>query len=166
MRECGPCQTCCTVAEVVEGNVDKPAWQTCAHQCEAGCSIFGELTRPKVCSSFQCAWLRGVGKEGHRPDRIGAMFSVNRTGNGHIGFAIETVEGALRTTAKRMAISFVKETNLPLVVVSFGKLPPNDTGDLLVLRKEHVLRAISMRGPFVEKLSPEVSLYEFARRAG
>ena len=161
MRQCGGCDVCCFVGGVPE--LPKEPHARCPHQ-GGGCGIHASENRPKVCGAFQCAWLRGIGPDDARPDKVGVMFSINRTERGNIGFAVETAPDALRTTARAMAVAFVNEANLPLVVTSYGNAPPHDTGDKVVLRKEHVIRAASMRGKLIEELGPGVSLYELARR--
>lgn len=162
MRECGACQVCCVVADITEARLRSPAGSPCAHQCASGCDLHGLPTRPLVCQSFQCAWLRGVGSDGDRPDQVGVMFSVNRTPLGNIGMAIEAREGALFSTGREMACAFVRSMNLPLVVVKHGMLPPHDTGDWLVLRREHVLRAFAMRGKLIEDFADDVQVWTFA----
>ncbi|TAL45238.1 MAG: hypothetical protein EPN91_02810 [Salinibacterium sp.] len=168
MRACEDCQTCCTIPAIKEGVVDKPAWQRCVHQCATGCAIYtAQIGRPQVCADFRCAWHGGVGADDARPNKVGAMFWIRKTDNGHVGFAIELVANALRTTAQEMAVDFVRQTRLPLIVSLHDRRPPDDVGDLLVLKREHVLRAIAMRGPYVATLAPDVMVYEFAfARAG
>ena len=164
MRNCGPCQTCCTVAEVVEGTVNSPAFERCSHQCSAGCDIYE--SRPKRCADFNCSWMRSVGADEDRPDLIGAMIWIARTERGLIGFAVELAQDAIRTTARDAVCRFVKQVNLPLVVVSYGNKPPHDIGDRLVLCKQHVIKAAAMRGPLIETLSDDVSFYELNRAVG
>ena len=163
MRECGDCQVCCVVAAVHDGVVDSPAWTPCKYQCATGCSIYGKQERPKVCSSFECAWKRGLGPDDDRPDKIGAMFSVNRTENGKaIGFCMETAPDAVKTTARGMATAFAR-TGLPLIVVKHGQKPPEDRGDWVVIRKDLVPLAHAMLGPLEETLASDVGMYVFRK---
>jgi len=39
---------------------------------DAGCTDYDN--RPGGCRSFSCGWLRGMGDDGDRPDKLGVMF--------------------------------------------------------------------------------------------
>ena len=75
-RECGSCSACCTVIGVHE--IEKGAYETCKHLCEAGCGIYAE--RPASCRNFACQWLRGALDADEaidtemRPDACGVVF--------------------------------------------------------------------------------------------
>lgn len=161
MRECAECQTCCTVAEVIEGDVRSAAHERCAHQCTTGCDIYER--RPSRCAKFNCSWMHGLGDDSQRPDLTGAMLWVGQTPRGVIGFGVETRENAVLTTARRAVVDFVNGANLPLIITSYGKRPPEDSGDRVALRKAHVLRAFAMRGPFETDLGDDVLLYALAK---
>lgn len=56
-RECYPCTACCD--GWLEVNVPGAhAWKDhpCSHRIDAGCSIFDNPDRPKLCKEFLCAW--------------------------------------------------------------------------------------------------------------
>jgi hypothetical protein len=64
-RTCGNCTACCKTHAVSE--INKPAGKWCPH-CDIwkGCRIYPD--RPMGCKTFKCEWLKGFGKESHRPD--------------------------------------------------------------------------------------------------
>lgn len=76
---CGSCTACCFTTYVEEGNFKKPSNSLCPH-CKIGfgCKIY--QSRPKVCSSFKCLWLKSQSRNDVmgpelRPDRCGCFFS-------------------------------------------------------------------------------------------
>lgn len=168
MRTCGECQVCCVVSEIhsdIDGVVvDTMGGSTCAHQCASGCDLHGQPTMPRACDSFGCAWYRGLGGDEDRPDRVGLMLSVSRTSRGQVGVGLEFRPGALLGEGRATAVEFVRTTGMPLVVVEYGKTAPNDVGDWVVLKREHVLKAFSMRGEYVAELAHDVKVYTFAGR--
>jgi Fe-S-cluster containining protein len=46
----------------------------------SGCGIYA--TRPKICRSYRCLWLKGGLEEGDRPDRLGAVLDLFAQGTG------------------------------------------------------------------------------------
>jgi hypothetical protein len=159
MRECGECSVCCYVGEVSELT---PAYSDCPYLVsgEHRCGIYDEPDKPNVCTTFECAWLRGIGDEYHRPDKIGAMFSLNKTPRGAIGYCIETEPDAITTTARDMALAFVAAWHFPIVVSEYGKQPPHDKGDWVVIRADQELKAVMMLGAHREELGYEVNLFD------
>jgi len=94
-RTCGECQVCCEYFQIPE--LDKPRGAKCRHQCDKGCAIWGQDSRPKRCNEFRCGWLSGqVGQdERHRPDRSGVMLmDVQLPGVGWVPAFIELRRGA------------------------------------------------------------------------
>lgn len=73
-RLCGTCALCCTVLRVDE--LAKPARVACGELCPQGpgCSIYER--RPRICRTYECAWLRGSFGEEDRPDRLGAVLDL------------------------------------------------------------------------------------------
>lgn len=75
-RTCGTCSFCCKAAEVKV--LAKPAGEWCRHADPArpggACTIYDR--RPHECSGFACLWLKGLGHESDRPDKIRAMFTL------------------------------------------------------------------------------------------
>lgn len=82
-RTCGPCSLCCRLLPVPE--LTKDAGRQCPKIAlpAGGCSI--HPTRPAVCRSFECAWLRGAGDEDQRPDLTGIVVCGESRYGGRIG---------------------------------------------------------------------------------
>jgi hypothetical protein len=140
---------------------------TCQHQTAKGCGIYRDPKRPAVCAGFKCAWLHGLGHEEHRPDKCGAMFTLNMTTDGKkIGYCIETEPDAIKTTAERMAVLFVRRLAAPIIVVKAGVKPPDDRGDYVVVRTDQELKAIMMLGKHVRAMAPDVNLFDLVRSNG
>ena len=158
MRTCSSCDVCCVVAAVPE--IDKPPLEPCPllrPSPDGCCSVVGESGRPSICRSFRCAWLEGVGTDDDRPDRIGAMFSVNRTERGRIGLALESEPEAILNEARDMAVAFVRGHAMPLVVGEFGKLT---AGEWVVIHDDLREKAAAMIGSEVARLASDVGMYE------
>ena len=64
-RTCGGCTACCTTHQVAE--IDKKPGITCTFATAGtGCACY--ISRPSGCVEFSCAWLKGYGTSGDRPD--------------------------------------------------------------------------------------------------
>ncbi len=83
-RSCGACTLCCTAMAVPE--LGKPNGVECEHLTPTGCGIYEE--RPESCRRFVCSWLDGVGDTSVRPDRVGAVMTVEDGGLGDDGMAL------------------------------------------------------------------------------
>ena len=164
MRECGECSACCFIGEV---SGLKGAHSLCPHLVdgEHRCGIYGSAERPTVCHAFQCAWLRGAGGEEDRPDKSGLMLSVNHLNGGTWSFAIETEPGALYGSGREVALDLIKRFDRPMIVVSHGSLPPDDKGDLIVVKRSLHPRAQKNIGEQVGRLSLSVGVYKLRRAA-
>lgn len=69
-RTCGGCRVCCLVMAIEE--LDKYAYAHCAHECEAGCAIYGQ--HPPSCQEYHCIWRMGEdAADDWRPDKSGIM---------------------------------------------------------------------------------------------
>jgi len=156
MRECGGCTVCCYIGAVPQ--IDKPPHSPCPKLCN-GCYLYGSPERPKVCTDFACAWLRELVPEECRPDKVGVMLSVNQTERGIIGFAIELEQGALTGKAKEAVSVLARDTFLPVVGVKHGRLPPDDTGDWIIVRDD-VLPKCGTAGDEVARLADDVAMHE------
>jgi hypothetical protein len=80
-RACGDCTLCCKLLGVGEP-LNKPANQWCVHCAPGkGCRIYD--TRPPICRSFTCEWLRepAVSDE-WRPTRSKIVLVVTKEQNG------------------------------------------------------------------------------------
>ena len=93
-RSCGECDLCCIVHGVPgtteagercplmrSGTVSvlHPDGET-THHPQRGCMMY--TGRPRMCATWFCAWLLGLGTEDDRPDRIGVI--PDFTGPGRI----------------------------------------------------------------------------------
>jgi len=86
-RACGGCNACCKPFAIPEIGKLTATW--CTHCVRGvGCAIYE--TRPGACRMFACAWLKGVGEGGDRPDRVG--FIMNQTGVQVFDRTIEILE--------------------------------------------------------------------------
>lgn len=83
-RKCGACTLCCTTMAVPE--LDKPNGVPCKHLTPTGCGIYE--TRPLSCRAFECSWLRGDGDPTVRPDKTGAVMTLEDGGAGPDGTAV------------------------------------------------------------------------------
>ena len=147
MRKCGSCDVCCYIAKVE----DKPAYSICpslqGFKKKKKCKLFGKEERPAQCSSYQCSWLRGYGFENeHRPDKCGLIVSVSALNGGVWIFAQELVKDAALTTGKQMLIAVASDVDVPVIVVSSGSRPPDDTGDFTIVKSKLRVRAVNMTG--------------------
>lgn len=78
-RLCGECVACCRAVAVTA--LQKRAGTTCTH-CSNGCTVYD--TRPAECAEYVCLWLEGFGEDENRPDKLGAIIDVHRTGCGSV----------------------------------------------------------------------------------
>lgn len=164
-RACGECVACCVAAEVRFETYTKPARKRCLHvlpsesQQLGRCDIHGQDCRPAVCNDFKCAWLSGFGVDLDRPDMLGVMLSVNHMNGGKWGFAVELEPGAVQgRAASRLAI-FARSIPFPIIVASYEREPPHDTGDLVIVKNELLSRSKSLIGDELAILDEGVKLY-------
>lgn len=71
-RTCGGCTACCFTHEIK--SIRKPLGSWCTHCVNGGCAIY--TTKPSACTKYRCAWLKGVGTEADRPDKVNAVFDL------------------------------------------------------------------------------------------
>lgn len=117
-RQCGDCNTCCTLFEIPE--VEKPLNARCRHQSSdadrPGCGIYEQ--RPEVCRAFECAWKLGLGAEHDRPDRLGIMLYTVNLEDGLPGLAIvESTPGAFETKRVRELIALYQKRKPGRIIV-------------------------------------------------
>jgi len=158
-RQCGNCAVCCEVAAVPD--LEKPALTRCQYQIdsdEGSCGIVGDPKRPMLCKVYTCAWLDGIGSDDDRPNEIGAMFSVNQTEQGIIGYAVETEPDAILTKARGMAVDYARRFKIPLIVVETTQ----SDGDLgrVIVHSDIEERASGIIGERVAALSDDVSMFK------
>ena len=118
IRECKECISCCIVSEVKEDSFFKPAGEKCKH-CSKGCQIFDTNERPKICSSYKCAWLRDFGGEEDRPDKSGVLISISEFNGGTWIFVQELKENAVTTTGKEIILDIINKVDLPVIVSDY-----------------------------------------------
>lgn len=165
-RTCGDCVACCTAAEVRFEHYTKPARKTCLHvlppapEQKGRCGIFGQPCRPAACPMFDCAWKSGVGADEDRPDLTGVMLSVNDLNGGSWGFAVELESGALIGKGAAAVARFADSIPFPVIVASYESLPPDDTGDRVVVKDQLLQRAKSLIGAELATLREGVKVYE------
>ena len=77
-RECGECVACCVYLRIPE--LAKGGLEPCASIVSrvstytgGGCKIYDD-GRPVCCVEYECAWKRGHGEAGDRPDRSMMLF--------------------------------------------------------------------------------------------
>jgi hypothetical protein len=119
MRQCDGCTLCCTTAEVQGKDFYKPVGEKCIHQCN-GCKIFGQESRPEVCNTFKCAWLRGFGNEEDRPDKTKVLTSINNLFGNNWIIIIEQEKDAYKTSGKNIIVDLINKVNLPAIVATNG----------------------------------------------
>jgi hypothetical protein len=102
--------------------------------------------------------MRGIGSEDDRPDEIGAMFSVNKSERGLIGFAVEVEADAVMTTARDMTIAYATITKIPLIVVATTDAD-EDLGEVVV-HKDIEGKAHAILGEHVADLSDDVRMFK------
>ena len=86
------------------------------------------------------------------------MFSVNRTERGLIGYCVETVDGAVLTTARDMTIEYATTYKIPLVVVAVTD-PDEDLGEIVV-HTDIEEKAQAILGEHVADLSDDVRMFK------
>jgi hypothetical protein len=145
--------------------LDKPARVLCRHlvQPDRGCGIHGEPERPQVCRSFLCSWMRGHGGDEDRPDKIGAMLSVNDIEGGRFVLALELRSGAVLSSAAAMVATLASATRLPVVISDYESLPPDDKGDRVAVHTSILYRSRRMVGRLLSWLAPDVALHELVK---
>jgi len=167
MRQCEECTVCCYIGGVHEELLEKPAHTDCPHLTEGGCGLHGKPERPFTCQAFRCAWLHGFGGEEDRPDKVGAMVTINSWGGNTKGgdrsnwiFVIDIEPGAHAGPAKDIVLDVVRRVPVPAIVVDADARPPDDTGDYVVIRGDLMSRASRMAGMCRGWLSSDVGVYQ------
>ena len=164
-RLCGECSVCCYIGAVPE--LEKGPHTECKYvktdKC-GSCSIFKSKDLPQTCRNFMCSWRRGFGSETDRPDQNNVMFSINKIENQVYAVAIELSENAINITGKDMAIQIASAQKLPIIVVKHGTLPPNDTGDYVIIHNTILHKCKNIVGNFVKHLNDEVVMFELVKK--
>lgn len=168
MRKCGECSVCCIVGYVPE--IEKPAHTPCpfikTDKC-GSCSIFDSPDLPKVCQTYKCSWLNGYGNENDRPDKSGYMLTDNILENQRYFTLIETQEeswiklkyGPLLSIAAEIS----EKTKIPIIGVHYGKKPPHDTGDYVIIHDDTLPRCSRIAGEKLFTLKSNIGVYELIK---
>lgn len=165
-RECEECSVCCHVAQVKFQLETKPAYKKCLHVIDerpvknGSCKIFGQSCRPSECNSFVCSWLGGMGQPKDRPDLSGVMLSVNAFNGGTWIVVVETEENAIFKSGRDIILEMIRKIEYPAIVSSFGKRPPHDKGDRVIVKSSLLPRCRSLIGAKLDELTDDVAIYE------
>lgn len=132
-RSCGGCTACCFTHEIPI--IRKPIGSWCTHCTISGCTIYD--TKPAACTNYRCAWLKGVGTDADRPDRVNAVFDLV-VRNPRLGpealEVLEIVEGASTRAGLQAIIHAQLAKGLDVFVSACGK-----DGGVFVLAEGHSL---------------------------
>lgn len=154
-RQCNGCTLCCTTAEVRGKDFFKPIGEDCIHQCN-GCKIFEQESRPEVCNTFQCAWLRGFGDTKDRPDKIGVLPSISYLFNNTWITIIEKEKDAYKTSGKNIIIDLINKTNLPAVIALDGG---TTWGEYVIIKDNLEDKTEGIRGEFLFNYTDNMKVY-------
>ena len=161
-RECGDCGVCCILSEIKENDFYVEPYKPCKFlkDCKGGCLIFGKEERPKMCSIYECAWLKGFGDDNDRPDKNNIMISLNDFNGGVWFFVMETKKYAHRTTGKNIIIEIVNKYDIPVIVSDIDSVYPNDKGDYVIIKKSLEKRSKMIMGDFIYNLDDDINIYK------
>jgi hypothetical protein len=95
-----------------------------------------------------------------RPDQSGVMLSINDLNGGTWIFIVEIKEGAVLSTGRNIIVEMVNKIDLPAIVVSFGKTPPHDTGDMVIVKDSLLPRSRRLIGQKLGILVEGIGLYD------
>jgi hypothetical protein len=127
-RECGDCTACCKIPAIETRELQKPRGVMCPHNTGPACGIYH--SRPQPCRTFFCLWRQvPTMPDAIRPDRIGVMFTIERSktpGNPFeqnyvIGRAINGRADFDNPMAKMTLDVFVKNGDLPVWLSADGE---------------------------------------------
>jgi len=163
-RECGNCNVCCIIGAVPE--LSKPAHTPCVFlkDCKKGCcSIFENPDLPDTCRNYECSWKQGFGEYYGRPNQNKVLFSCTELENQVWFTAIEIEENAITEYGANMALAIARETHTPIIVVQYGKRPPEDNGDWVIVTEETLPRCKRIVGEEIHRFDDDVAMYELLK---
>lgn len=141
VRQCGDCDTCCTVMNVDATDLPeigalKPAGTKCSMlKTEgSGCSVYER--RPTVCRIWSCVWRMGGFSEDEHPQKIGIMLAGDNVNGLNVMYAYEAREGAFDTDEAR-AFFFKYSEKTPIALV--GRTTTYGPPDLIERMRAHAL---------------------------
>jgi len=164
-RPCGDCVACCIAPLIDTPELHKPEGQVCPNCTGGGCAIYD--ARPGVCRTFNCAWKRiPTMPIETRPDRLGVMFTLERTlppGNVfehlfYVGVAVSD-PAALESPLCRDVLAMLSEGVLPVWVFWKGLktlvYPNADRADAILNPDRHPDPALVADGRrWLERYAP------------
>lgn len=166
MRDCGECDVCCVLAEVIGKDFHKKGREVCKflNQNEKikKCLIYEN--RPKMCENYFCSWARYFGEEVDRPDLCGVMIFIGSFNGGTWIFAMENRKDAAITTGKNVIIDVANKTNLPVIVSNFNSLTESDFGNRVIIHKNLIPRSKNLVKDFLGFLDEEENFNIFNLR--
>ena len=130
-RVCGNCTACCKTHAVMLFNKTKKSGTWCPH-CETnrGCQIYPN--RPRECKKFKCDWLKGVGEEEHRPDRVKIVLDSIAT---NILLIFEVNGGEIRNEFARHWKRFVLIHGISIGLIHLSGKKEFIASDAVLLKK-------------------------------
>lgn len=114
MRACEDCQACCT--GYLQGNT-RGSWFGNMKPCkylDNQCTIYND--RPTQCRNYFCAWAQELLPLSMRPDKIGAVVSVENDAQG-VQFLKVSHSDPIRDGVLKEINRFVKENNTYFLTV-------------------------------------------------
>jgi len=132
-NKCGDCRACCEVLSIEmekrpsgEDYLAKPAYKRCGFAKPRGtnsCTIYAD--RPKVCSDFQCGWLKAGWNRKLKPSKSGLMTTIQENENKAGEFALcfyECVPGAWKRRSQRFAEIIQRTLQIPMrvAIIEYG----------------------------------------------
>jgi hypothetical protein len=78
---------------------------------------------------------------------------------------LELEQGAALGKGRQALAAFARDLPVPVIVCSYEKAPPHDTGDRVVVTGKLLDRCRKLIGERVERLTPGIVLYELVNAA-
>jgi hypothetical protein len=104
--------------------------------------------------------LREFGLENGRPDQCGVLLSINQINGGIWVFAIELKKDAIKNDGEEMMINIAENISLPIIVVNYDSMPPDDKGDRVILHDTLLSRAKHLVGDKLGQLAHNINIYK------
>lgn len=121
-RTCGGCTACCFTHQIRD--INKPMGTWCTHcKVGSGCEIYD--TKPPACTNYRCAWLKGLGTEDDRPDKVNAVLDFvvwDRKRDPQELEVVEMIEGASRQKGLQAIIKDQLNKGLEVFISVSGKM--------------------------------------------
>jgi hypothetical protein len=146
-RHCGDCNACCSVYEIRQPELQKPAYTLCPHWSAAGqCTVYDN--RPMPCRTFFCVWRKAATLDDWwRPDRCGVIIRETahdipdhfprRTG---LAFDLAGARGVIHDDRFITAVAGQIAAGVPVIL-----LVPGQTGSGRVFLNDRMAAAVASR---------------------